>query len=458
MRTHQPTRSQQPRVWVRQSARQRYLRLGMMWKLVAVALLVAGPRAAAAQELIDLRLPRTIELRIPPSTPTGVYPRIDIIDLHRDPPRPGFPVVVGGAGMTYQDQDWQFDTRYRYWLSGTSSDYRRHPVTGEPVIDPATGQYIIDTWGWESPGIHVTVRKVPVQDNQSVDARIDKRYGNNPPVPVNYKFKTKTYRGGLFAGFAAPPDGSGVGRSYLKFALDAPEAGPIQAGEKLWPFGGLCVYFTRMDEDGTMRVTCRGAASDAWDPMELVWGNAPAPVAYGGGHTTVAYSSTSGEPQGRWVTVNALPDIERELDGDKTLTLVLQGASETQNGWGYFAKKEYTEGSLGNLGAYLLYAWGGQGASLSGLQLAPNSVVGGSETSTGTVSLGFAAPDGGMTVQLSSSNPQAATVPGTVWVAPGDSTASFNVTTFAVSANTSVVITATLGGSKTATLTVRPNN
>ena len=58
---------------------------------------------------------------------------------------------------------------------------------------------------------------------------------------------------------------------------------------------------------------------------------------------------------------------------------------------------------------------------------------------------------------LSSANPSIVSVPASVSVAAGASSATFGVSTSAVTANTSVTITATFGGvSRTATLTVTP--
>ena len=95
---------------------------------------------------------------------------------------------------------------------------------------------------------------------------------------------------------------------------------------------------------------------------------------------------------------------------------------------------------------------------LTSLALNPTSVVGGAANSTGTVTLNGFAPTGGTFVALTSnsSNPSAATVPGSVTV-PYDATSStFQITSSSVTAPTSVAVTATLNGSTTATLTVNP--
>ena len=96
-------------------------------------------------------------------------------------------------------------------------------------------------------------------------------------------------------------------------------------------------------------------------------------------------------------------------------------------------------------------------ASLSSLTLSPSSVTGGTQSSTGTVTLSGAAPSGGAQVSLSSSNTTAAQVPSSVTVAAGATSATFTVSTSAVGASTAVTISPSYAGAtKTASLTVNP--
>ena len=95
-----------------------------------------------------------------------------------------------------------------------------------------------------------------------------------------------------------------------------------------------------------------------------------------------------------------------------------------------------------------------QPAALSSLSLSPTGVTGGN-SSTGTVTLTSAAPAGGASVALSSSNTAAATVPASVTVPAGSTSATFTVSTSSVSSNTSSTISASYGGvSRTAILAV----
>jgi hypothetical protein len=111
----------------------------------------------------------------------------------------------------------------------------------------------------------------------------------------------------------------------------------------------------------------------------------------------------------------------------------------------------YSCGNFGN--------GGGPGSpTLTGVSVSPSSVTGGS-SSTGTVTLDWSSVTGassGVNVSLSSSA-SAATVPASVFVDFGRTSATFTVNTKAVTASTSATITATLGTmTKTAVLTVTP--
>ena len=96
-----------------------------------------------------------------------------------------------------------------------------------------------------------------------------------------------------------------------------------------------------------------------------------------------------------------------------------------------------------------------QSESLVAVSVSPTSVVGGN-VAVGTVTLGTAAPAGGITVTLSAFGAPA-TTPANVTVAAGATSATFNVATTGVSSSATATITATLNGvSKTASLTLTP--
>jgi len=97
-----------------------------------------------------------------------------------------------------------------------------------------------------------------------------------------------------------------------------------------------------------------------------------------------------------------------------------------------------------------------QQPSLTSLTLNPSSVVGGPlGFSTGTVTLSGPAPSGGAVVSLSSSNPSVASVPASVMVPAGATSASFTVNTSVVVVSTTVTISGSYNGTtQSASLTV----
>jgi trimeric autotransporter adhesin len=91
---------------------------------------------------------------------------------------------------------------------------------------------------------------------------------------------------------------------------------------------------------------------------------------------------------------------------------------------------------------------------LSSLTLNPTTVIGGLQSSTGTVTLSGPAPGGGAQVVISSSD-GAASVPSSVIVPAGATSATFTVNTSIVFLSTSVTIAASYNGtSQTASLSV----
>jgi len=91
---------------------------------------------------------------------------------------------------------------------------------------------------------------------------------------------------------------------------------------------------------------------------------------------------------------------------------------------------------------------------LASMTVSPSSVVGGVQSSTGTVKLNAPAPTGGARVALSSNN-FAAGVPSTVLVPAGATNATFPINTSIVLISTSAIITASYNNSsRSASLSV----
>jgi hypothetical protein len=79
------------------------------------------------------------------------------------------------------------------------------------------------------------------------------------------------------------------------------------------------------------------------------------------------------------------------------------------------------------------------------MNIAPGSVVGGAANAAGTVTLSNPAPAGGVTIALSSSRPVIASVPATVTVPFGQTSAPFTITTSPTASTQMATISATLG-------------
>ncbi len=95
-------------------------------------------------------------------------------------------------------------------------------------------------------------------------------------------------------------------------------------------------------------------------------------------------------------------------------------------------------------------------AAISDLVIDPTTIAGG-QTATGTVSLEDPAPSGGVVVSLESDDTGVATVPATVTVLEGDTTADFTITAVYVATAGSATITAETGvTSDTADIQVNP--
>ncbi len=94
-------------------------------------------------------------------------------------------------------------------------------------------------------------------------------------------------------------------------------------------------------------------------------------------------------------------------------------------------------------------------ASLAALTLNPATVTGGTP-STGTATLTNIAPAGGAVVTLSNSNTAVATVPSSVTVPAGATSAAFTITTNPVSTSAQATIQGSYAGTQSAMLTVNP--
>jgi len=174
------------------------------------------------------------------------------------------------ASINTADQFWMDSFDFTY---GTTYEYRvfawpdDNSNSSLPPPPPGADPNDVTTY-WLASDIS-SVQMVPAYtvatDNQTVDGRLDLRYGN--PTLLDFKFGSRTYRGGLFTGYAADP--SKVGRSFLRFEL--PE---LPSGASFWA-GSVNAYHTVSWTDGTTEIGCQEVADVTWDEDTLKWSIAP---------------------------------------------------------------------------------------------------------------------------------------------------------------------------------------
>lgn len=320
------------------------------------------------------------------------------------------------------------------------------PADADPIKIYHHKNYVLSNpSNWDDPDnwsvpVAITPARPIVSSNQSVDTRLDRRYAENRPL--NFQFKKKTYRGGLYAGYAPTPDYSRVGRSFLKFELPA-----IPSGDPIWA-GKLRAYNTRSAEDGNTTVGCYHVSVNVWNADTLDWAGSPA-LGTLQSTVTVNYDSSNPVPSWRMWPVTGAVRTQHAIDG--WLSLALASTSESTSGWTYFAKKEYGDGSTA---PRLLVAFGNTVIAPSSITLSSSSVQGGA-TVTGTVQLNTAAPTGGLIVAICSNSVKAVTEK--IYIPAGATQGSFNVYTSTVSSQTPVKIYAVMSpGSIYTNLTINP--
>jgi hypothetical protein len=97
-----------------------------------------------------------------------------------------------------------------------------------------------------------------------------------------------------------------------------------------------------------------------------------------------------------------------------------------------------------------------QAIEVKAVRCVPGSAVGGTVDIIGVVTLTAKAPEGGLSVALSTSDVTTAQVPDHILVKPGRSSADFRITTRAVTLEKSIVVRAGLSIPQSLTLIVRP--
>lgn len=155
--------------------------------------------------------------------------------------------------------------------------------------------------------------------------------------------------------------------------------------------------------------------------------------------------------------INQRPDFVCCNDWQEVWTSASQYATSLRFDGPYYWRVRTADRS-GNLSDWSEVRSLNSGTSISTLSVNPATLEGGN-SAQGQVTLTALAPAGGIVISLSSSDTAVATVPASVNIPQGGTSATFNVSTRAVSAATLVTITASHGGNtRSATLTVSPTS
>ena len=282
--------------------------------------------------------------------------------------------VTNVPNQTFTDAQVVAGTTYKYTLVQT------------PNSDPANP----NPTSYSLAHTIATPMVVTASQNQAVDSRIDKRYAGTAAEPehlLDFQFGNRTYKGGLFAGYANDPDSSRRGRSFSQYlfplASGATTSLPVNR-----PFltGDSNGYFLGQAAQGqpasSLACYALSNASNSWYCQDdtthkgIVWSQSlplmqgaslmdtrPTPTML----DTDPNSPTSGQtlpaPK-QWMHWNLNDSLSTTLHGSAAsgnlLSLVWAGAGDnsdkasTTAPWAYFAKNEYDA----SLGPRITYALG----------------------------------------------------------------------------------------------------
>jgi LmbE family N-acetylglucosaminyl deacetylase len=268
---------------------------------------------------------------------------------------------------------------------------------------------------------------------------------------------SRTSTGTVTLGSAAPASGVVVALRSNNAAATVPASVTVASGATTATFTISTTPVatnTSVTISATLGTTTRNATLTVQRPS--LSSNAVSPTPMAGGGTATGTVTLSGPAPSAGITVTL---ASNNVAATVPASVVVPAGATTAT----YPVATTSVTASANVTVSASFAGTTRNATLSLRVLQPSSVtvnpatVVGTTPSTGTVTLNVAALAGGFTVALSSNRTAAATVPPSVVVPEGGRTAIFPITTFAVTANTSVTITASGGGvNRTATLTVTP--
>lgn len=247
--------------------------------------------------------------------------------------------------------------------------------------------------------------------------------------------------GTTFSSPANLSNGTGAGISTVKMAIES--TGKIDV---LWP-GGVSTTV-----NGFLTSSSDGGATFS-TPRQVITGFANQLAVDSTGNISVS----ANDPANVYVA--------RSTDGGANFSTTNISNNNSSGGVAQIEVRMVTD-STGNVAVvwpnynFNTFQWNvvfsrGSALSLSSLGLSVASVTGGASP-TGTVTMNGAAPAGGTVVSLSSSNP-AVSVPATVTIPQGGTSASFTMNTSPVATATTATVSVSFGGvTQTTSLTVLP--
>jgi hypothetical protein len=297
-----------------------------------------------------------------------------------------------------------------------------------------------------APASALATVKISRADLSGGNLRIEGSSFASRPITVNGVAMTTSSSGGSFkisrSGFTAPAD----------CIVDVNDGAPIPVGARL---SGCTATATAPPPASTLAFASEtGSFALGGEALRVV-------MLEVGLYANRFFNGSGGALPYRWTTTGTLPPgwsvIQDSPDGpDARLGGTLTAAGT------YVFTLTLTD-AHGSTVSHQITANVSDGTTLPGttgvtsIALDAASLTGGGST-TGTVTLGAPAPDGGAFVSLTSDNRAVASVPNdSITIPAGATTGTFTVVTTAVTASTPVAITALYSTSRTATLTVNPS-
>ena len=347
-------------------------------------------------------------------------------------------------------------------------------ASSNPAIAALSAATVTIPAGHETGSVTITTSAVSVAATSTISGTLNgvaasTTLGVTPPVVTALTLSAAAVTGGVGTTLTvtldavAPTGGTIVTLASNNGAATVPANVVIAAGLTT---GSAAVSTVPVVANTACTLTATAGASSSTQSLQvlspLVSTVSVVPAAITGGDSVVGQVTLTGnvaaaQTAGQTLTVSsdnpvAIPPATVVVRaGRNTATFTIRTAIVTVAS---VANIKVSSGGVSGSAPLTVNPAGVKVVQVSGLCLSLTSVVGGS-ISVATVGLTAPAPAGGFVVTVTAG--VGATVPATVVVPAGSTSAAFNITTAVVATTTNIVITAAGGGkSRTATLVVTP--